>query len=78
MSLTALTRTGATIEQHRNGVHIVIRHVGRIYDYWPRRGRWRQRDNTIRPGSIAVHRSSLRSGEGLESLLAAMTEARAA
>lgn len=81
MSILAITRTGAQCEARHNrggGVHIVVRHHDRVFDFWPANAKWRQRDNNIRPGSLAVHRSSLRSGVGLDSLLAALTEAQAA
>lgn len=79
--LVAMLPAGAQCEARHNrggGVHIVVRLGNRVFDFWPASAKWRQRDNNLRPGSLAVHRSSLRSGVGLGSLLAALTEAQAA
>lgn len=71
-SITLLRSRGITFEQRRNGVHLVIRAAGRVFDFWPTTGSWRERNNQLAPGSLAVHRTSLRSGNGIARLLAAM------
>lgn len=53
----------------RPGVHLVIRQALRVFDYWPGTDRWRERDTTLRPGSLSVHRTSRRAGVTLDAML---------
>lgn len=68
-SIALLRSRGIAFEKRRNGVHLVIRMAGRVFDFWPTTGSWRERDNQLAPGSLAVHRTSVRSGSGIDDLL---------
>lgn len=65
----ALTSAGISFTTLRCGVQFVIRHKGSCYDLWPGTGRWRQRDNQLREGSLCLHGVSLIDGNDFESLL---------
>jgi hypothetical protein len=73
--IAALKLRRLTWTEPKAGVHYVVRFGAngpdqRVFDFWPGTGVWRERDNRDRPGALAVHRTSRRSGEGLDSLLA--------
>jgi hypothetical protein len=74
--ISKLRVAGAKCDVYVKGirVHVVVRINDRVYDYWPARGNWRKRDNTLRPGTLAVHRTSVKSGNGFESLLEELTQ----
>lgn len=71
-STQLLRDRGIKFESSNGGVHLVIRNAGRVFDFWPSTGTWRERDNQLAPGSLAVHRASVRSGRGVFDLLKEM------
>lgn len=45
-----LTAKGIAFESKNGGAHLIVRHAGRVLDFWPGTGRWIQR------GTEAKHR----------------------
>lgn len=74
----ALAKRALSWEVNRGGVHLVIRvpKGPRIFDFWPGTGNWRERDNTMAAGALAMHRGSLRRGAGVLELLVAIDGVR--
>lgn len=68
-AIATLQSRGVAMEVKRMGAHIVLRHNGQCFDFWPPTGKWRMRDNTTRRGSLYMHGLSKKSGRGLDTLL---------
>jgi hypothetical protein len=73
-SIEVLRERGIPFERLNNGFQIVIRVGSRTWDFWPTKGRWRERVTDAKPGSFALSACSRVSGRGVFNLLKQLGE----
>lgn len=70
-----LQACGIAFTIHNDGHHFVVRHEGRVIDYWAGTGKFRERDRTAAQGeslSRLGNTKSPREGRGIFGLLRAL------
>ncbi len=45
-AVTTLTALGVSFDTKNNGAHLIVRHGGKVVDFWPGTERWRVRGQT--------------------------------
>lgn len=70
--LRRLREAGIGYQAQFGRAQVVIRHLGRTFDYWPTTGKWRERDMTMHKSLIARHPGARRDGTGIDSLIEAV------
>jgi hypothetical protein len=70
---TLLRQRGATIDVKNHGRWLIVRHGGRVFNYWPRTRTWSERNMC---GAYSNMAEPLRKGQGLNTLLAQLEPKR--
>ncbi len=70
--LAVLRAAGLYWDTKQRGAQLVIRRHGRTFDFRPSTGKWRERDMAMCRERIAYNRASKRSGQGTDTLIAAI------
>lgn len=73
-SVKLLRARGLTYTKLHNGTQLVIRVNRRVFDFWPKSGKWRERSQNSACGEFALHRISVKTGVGVEGLLKQIEE----
>lgn len=72
-STAILEARGVAFERKNGGVHLIIRHEGRVFDFWPSTGTWRMRSADTKPGlGLNRYPHNANGGRGIFPLLKAM------
>lgn len=75
-SLAELERRGIAYTTANGGVHCIIRHQGRVFDFWPSTGKWRERTDSTKSGSFVMTNHCKRDGRGVFKLVAELERVR--
>lgn len=68
-STELLRQRGVKFEAKNNGVHLIVRHGARVFDFWPSTGKWIERDRVAAVQRMAWNKPALRSGRGVFNML---------